>query len=997
MKNEENRVFEKHDEHFSSKLPPVKIFTCYEKFQKILFDILESIPMIIFSTFLTIFSLFADDMRQLTADPDTDKYFFAIEIFLFCFFMIEIMLNSFGKKDYFLGFYFWLDLLSTFSVLLDIGWITSLMFGTSVGGSAAGTAQQASALIRAARASKIGSRAGRIVRILRLIRLIKLVRVYKTAEQKNIEKKKNEEKKNAEISDNNPLERLKTKTKNNPNLAQNDASKMKRTSFKIVENMLKQQIQSQKVIGIQNARTGNVSITQKNENIAESVSNLISKQILSGDIPQNISQIVHFEDQNEKDSEKFKEPVRENNKKFSIRDLIGGFNNGSIEIKMNKNLAEAKKGDSKTSYYENEYEISVANSKENPLENEEEKEELDMIGKETNVGQRLSDLTTKRVVLIVMLLMIAIPIFSCQTYIQTYSNETFGLLNMYQRITADQKITPTFESMWNYYLATADKSYENLLYMELGYIQSDNESTIFKNWGNRTDAFRFRSDELHYYAFPNTIESGNFYFTTIFENRKLNNIDSYFNIARTIFVCIILAGASLIMTNDVTNMIVSPLEKMLKTINNIKENPLNAMKIEEEEAFFWGRLYEEDEEAAREKQEQENYETSILEKVIVKIGGLLAIGFGEAGSEIIVQNMKLGGDINPIMPGNKIIGIYGFCDIRCFTDTTELLQEEVMIFVNEMAEIVHSIVDKYAGSANKNIGDAFLLVWKFENDCCEYDSNEQIQLKDIEKTHYFADMAVIAFVKILLEINQSPVVEKYNKNKKLTENLPNYRVRMGFGLSLGWAVEGAIGSRYKIDASYLSPNVNMCAKLEGATKGYGVPLLISSTLVNYCTPEVKKYLRIVDRVLVPKTDEPVELYSFDAEWTSLPLMEKGSEPELIGLEKKRARYILKKKKKSFHFRVLNGKIKTFELLHKSKQVRTVRKNFSRSFFSIWNLGFEGYLKGQWNIAIENFKKTLNFIPGFEDGPSKALLHFMEEEYNNKAPENWPGYRPFSDH
>jgi class 3 adenylate cyclase len=37
-----------------------------------------------------------------------------------------------------------------------------------------------------------------------------------------------------------------------------------------------------------------------------------------------------------------------------------------------------------------------------------------------------------------------------------------------------------------------------------------------------------------------------------------------------------------------------------------------------------------------------------------------------------------------------------------------------MVFVNEIAEIVHGTVDHYSGSANKNIGDAFLLVWKFQ-------------------------------------------------------------------------------------------------------------------------------------------------------------------------------------------------------------------------------------------------------------------------------------------
>ena len=35
-----------------------------------------------------------------------------------------------------------------------------------------------------------------------------------------------------------------------------------------------------------------------------------------------------------------------------------------------------------------------------------------------------------------------------------------------------------------------------------------------------------------------------------------------------------------------------------------------------------------------------------------------------------------------------------------------------MLFVNNIAEIVHSMVDRYCGAANKNIGDAFLLVWK---------------------------------------------------------------------------------------------------------------------------------------------------------------------------------------------------------------------------------------------------------------------------------------------
>lgn len=50
---------------------------------------------------------------------------------------------------------------------------------------------------------------------------------------------------------------------------------------------------------------------------------------------------------------------------------------------------------------------------------------------------------------------------------------------------------------------------------------------------------------------------------------------------------------------------------------------------------------------------------------------------------------------------------------------------------------------------------------------------------------------------------------------------------MGFGLHVGWAIEGAIGSEYKIDASYLSPNVNMASRLEAATKQFGTTILLS--------------------------------------------------------------------------------------------------------------------------------------------------------------------------
>ena len=70
------------------------------------------------------------------------------------------------------------------------------------------------------------------------------------------------------------------------------------------------------------------------------------------------------------------------------------------------------------------------------------------------------------------------------------------------------------------------------------------------------------------------------------------------------------------------------------------------------------------------------------------------------------------------------MAIFGFCDIRNFTDATEILQEDVVSLVNKVAYIVHSNTVMYGGSPNKNIGDAFLLVWKL---CSTKESYEIIK------------------------------------------------------------------------------------------------------------------------------------------------------------------------------------------------------------------------------------------------------------------------------
>ena len=256
-------------------------------------------------------------------------------------------------------------------------------------------------------------------------------------------------------------------------------------------------------------------------------------------------------------------------------------------------------------------------------------------------------------------------------------------------------------------------------------------------------------------------------------------------------------------------------------------------------------------------------ETQIIEGALGKIGGLLAIGLGEAGSKIVAENLSKGNEVNPMLPGQKMMCIFGFCDIRNFTDATEVLQEGVMLFVNEIGEIVHSVVDMYSGAANKNIGDAFLFVWKFDEADTDVNKRGEMVVKRNSSVSTLCDMSIISFALMFAELSKSSKMSKYNDHVGLNERMPNYRVRLGCGLHLGYGIEGAIGSYFKIDPTYLSPDVNLSMRLEGATKAFGVPLLISGSLIKNCTKKMQSYSRQIDYVTLAGNDEPLKLYTVD--------------------------------------------------------------------------------------------------------------------------------------
>jgi len=90
-----------------------------------------------------------------------------------------------------------------------------------------------------------------------------------------------------------------------------------------------------------------------------------------------------------------------------------------------------------------------------------------------------------------------------------------------------------------------------------------------------------------------------------------------------------------------------------------------------------------------------------------------------------------------------------------------------MVFVNQIAEITHTAVTKYGGSANKNLGDAYLLVWKYANPQ-EFNTDKDYEdLTFSAANRDCADMALFSYIKILARINKYSHIRGYRQNKEL--------------------------------------------------------------------------------------------------------------------------------------------------------------------------------------------------------------------------------------
>lgn len=582
--------------------------------------------------------------------------------------------------------------------------------------------------------------------------------------------------------------------------------------------------------------------------------------------------------------------------------------------------------------------------------------------KESGVSRKLSDATLQRVVLMVVAMVFCLPLLLLRTWVDqpfVANYASFVLHNSHEVMALSE-----FKALCQ---KICDDNKDESRYPLIHINGPDCGPSVFnKDPGELRESERIESEEGNYLL--------------VFDYRPYTRVAAALNIAQTVYICVLLAVAAVLFSRDTSKLLLEPFESIMEKVNKLSQDPMWFCLATTDEGLG---IYSFMEKQREQEHKQRKYEMQYLEAFIVRIAKLLAVEFGAAGSQIIVSNLSNYDFLNPIVPGMKVCALFGFCIINSFAETTEVLQTKVIVYLNQIAETIHSTVDKYLGATNKNIGEAFLLLWKIGDGDIEYTPSGPVSKSRVAST--IADLALLAYLKIIAKINKLKHILNFNEMEEIKAKLPNYRLKMGFGLHVGWGIEGAIGSIHKIDASYLSPNVNIASRLEAATKQYGVPLLISGQVYEMLSNYVKRYCREIDVVTVKGSVLPLRLFTVDLNTQAL----RAKECKYEKVESGQKKAIRLKKRKAFQEDLLKGRKNSKMLYASDKDLDLMRAGINQGFIMQYEEGYKSYISGDWPHAVDCFKKALVLNPS--DGPTFTLLQYMEM-HNGVAPSSWQGYR-----
>jgi adenylate cyclase len=243
-----------------------------------------------------------------------------------------------------------------------------------------------------------------------------------------------------------------------------------------------------------------------------------------------------------------------------------------------------------------------------------------------------------------------------------------------------------------------------------------------------------------------------------------------------------------------------------------------------------------------------------------------------------------------------------FSDIREFTRISEAMSpEQLTAFLHQYLSPMTDIVFDAGGTLDKYIGDAVMAFWG----------------APLEQSDH-AERACEAALRMLERLD-------ILRRGWAAASLPH--IDIGIGINTGPMRVGNMGSDRRLSYTVMGDNVNLASRLEGLTKHYGVPLIVSQS--TWDRVERHFYARELDHVRVKGKDTPIRIYE---------ILGRGRPPQDL-------------------YAALN----------------------------IWDQGLEAFRSRQWDAAEAAFRR---WRAQSADTPSQLYLDWIAECRRNPPSDDW---------
>jgi adenylate cyclase len=173
-----------------------------------------------------------------------------------------------------------------------------------------------------------------------------------------------------------------------------------------------------------------------------------------------------------------------------------------------------------------------------------------------------------------------------------------------------------------------------------------------------------------------------------------------------------------------------------------------------------------------------------------------------------------------------------FCDMRGFTNLSERLEPtQLQSLLNSVFNRLSQVISDHHGTIDKYMGDCVMAFWG-----APVDQPNHAQL---------AVQTARALATEVAKINQSHIIS----------GLPP--IGVGIGINTGLMAVGDMGSEVRQAYTVIGDAVNLAARLEGLSKVYGTPIVVSEATRNSCSGMVWQEL---DLVRVKGKENAVSIY-----------------------------------------------------------------------------------------------------------------------------------------